>query len=529
MSRANGLDESTWDLLHEALELYRDHPRAVDQLNRQLGRFSEPLRIAVAGPWRSGKSTLLNAIMGEEVAPVEVADGRQVFTWYEDGPAPRVTAYPATGSPRDLAVSRSGGGIRVDLGGGRWDQVDDIVVQWPARALRHAILIDTPAVTPGIDDVLAGGDDEHSGDGRSGERRLALGAGPAANAIAGLPGGGGAGLSDGGSATIDRIVREADAVLYLSRDGRGDDLRLLQTALPGTVARAAPVNVLLVLSRVDELAGGRVDALLTARQLARRHRRDPRINSQCLSVVALGGLVALAGRMLSEPEFAALAVLAGLERAETDRVLLSTDRFTAADFPVPLDVETRRGLLDRLGIFGVRLSTTLIRTGCDSRGKLAAELVRRSGLTELRESITRYFVDRAPVLKSRAALLALESLLLSEPRPGAKELLARLEQVLTGAHEFRELRLSAALLGGQVRFDPELTAEANRLIGADGTSVAARLGVEHDAGVDELWARGSAAVRDWQELAEDPVRGLDQRRAARVVVRSCEGMLADLS
>ncbi|MGI5145331.1 hypothetical protein ACQEVC_02845 [Plantactinospora sp. CA-294935] len=518
-SRVGRLDEAAWGLVHEALEVYGNDPRAVEELHRQFARFEEPLRIAVAGPWRSGKSTLVNAVMGEAVAPVEVADGRQVFTWYEDGPEPRVTAYPTGGAPRDLAVTRTASGMRVDLGGGRWDQVDDIVVQWPTRALRHAVLIDTPAVSHRADDTRTAGEETPAGNGR-----LALGAGPTAGGDAELVDGPG-----GGAATVQRIVREADAVLYLSRDGSGDDLRPFQTAQPGSVARAAPVNVLLVLSRVDELAGGRVDALLTARQLARRHRRDPRVSAHCLSVVALGGLVALAGRMLSESEYAALAALAGLPRAETDRLLLSTDRFLAADLPIPLDVETRRRLLDRLGIFGVRLSATLVRTGSDSRARLAAELVRRSGLTELRESMTRYFVDRAPVLKSRAVLMALESLLRAEPRPGATELLARLEQVLAGAHEFRELRLSAALLGGQLRFDPELSAEANRLIGGDGASLAARLGVEHDATADELWARGSAAVRRWQDLAEDPLRGVDQRRAARIVVRSCEGMLAEIS
>ncbi|MDG4784820.1 hypothetical protein O7626_02535 [Micromonospora sp. WMMD1102] len=517
MSRVGRLDEAAWGLVHEALEVYGNDPRAVEQLHRQFTRFEEPLRIAVAGPWRSGKSTLVNAVMGEAVAPVEVADGRQVFTWYEDGPEPRVTAYPANGAPRDLAVTRTSSGMRVDLGGGRWDQVDDIVVQWPTRALRHAVLIDTPAAASGVEARTA------SPGSRDGSGRPAIGAGPTAGGDAQLVGGAGA------AATVQRIVREADAVLYLSRDGSGDDLPAFQAAQSGSVARAAPVNVLLVLSRVDELAGGRVDALLTARQLARRHRRDPRVSARCLSVVAVGGLVALAGRMLSESEYAALAALAGLPRAETDRLLLSTDRFLAADFPIPLDLETRRRLLDRLGIFGVRLSTTLVRTGSDSRARLAAELVRRSGLTELRESMTRYFVDRAPVFKARAVLMALESLLRSEPRPGAAELLARLEQVLAGAHEFRELRLSAALLGGQLRFDPELSAEAQRLIGGDGASLAARLGVEHDATGDELWARGSTAVRRWQDLAEDPLRGVDQRRAARVVVRSCEGILAELS
>lgn len=513
MNAPAGLDEAAWGLLEEALEVYRDRPRAVEHLRRQFTRFEEPPRIAVAGGWQAGKSTLINALLGEEVAPVEVADGRPVFTWYEDGPELEVTAYPVGGRPRRLAVTRAASGMRVDLGGRPAERVDDIVVRWPARVLRHAVLIDTPAVPTGVDDPPA-----------AGEPSSGTNAGPAA-----LTGGPAATVAGGGAATIRRLLRDADAVLYLTRDGRVDELRMLHAAQSGAVVRAAPVNVILVLARADELVGGRVDALTTARQLARRYRRDPQVSSRCLSVVALGNLVALAGRVLTEPEFAALAALARVARSELDRVLLSTDRFTAPDFSAPVDVEDRRALLDRLGIFGVRLATSLIRTGCDSRGKLAAELVRRSGLTELRESMTRYFVDRAPVLKARAVLVALESLLRAEPRPGAKELLARLEHVLATAHELRELRLAAALTGGQVRLEPELAAEATRLIGGEGSSLAARLGVEHDASADELWTRGWDAVRRWQALAEDPLRGVDQRRAARIVVRSCEGMLAALS
>jgi hypothetical protein len=473
-----------WELLHEALDLYQDDRRSTGRLRHHLSRFEEPVRIAVVGPWRSGKSTLINAIMGEEVAPVEVEDGRQVFTWYEDGPAPRVTAYAPDGTAGELAVSRSASGMRVDLGHWRSDQVDDIVVQWPTRTLRHVSLIDTPAVATAGDEAVA---------------------------------------------TTDRILRDADAVLYLTRDARGIDLRFLQAAQEGAVARAAPVNALLVLSRADELGGGRIDALLTAKQLARRLARDPQVNPLCMGVVALGGLVALAGRVLTEPDFAALAMMGGTPRTDLEGFLLSTDRFVGTDFPVPLDPQVRRALLDRFGIFGVRLAATLIRTGCDTRAKLSAELVRRSGLAELRESMARYFIDRREVLKARSALAALERMLRTESRRGAGELLARVEYILATAHDFRELRLLAALQDPQLTFDADGLAEARRLVGGNGTGLAARLGVDHDASAAQLWGMSSDALSQWQKQAEDPLLSLHQRRAAGVVVRSCEGILAHLS
>ncbi|HCT78932.1 MAG TPA: hypothetical protein DGG94_02485 [Micromonosporaceae bacterium] len=479
------LDEWVWDLLHEALDLYGDDRGAAEMLRHHIGRFEEPLRVAIAGPSKSGKSTLVNAILGEEIAPVEVGEGKNAFTWYQDGPEPHITAYSGNGSSRELPVVRSTGGIRIDIGGWRPDRVNDIVVTWPTRALRHAILLDTPAVA--------------------------------------------ASEEDGQGSTIDRVLSDADAVLYLTPDVRSADLRILQSAQEGDVARAAPINVLLVLSRADEIGGGRIDALLAAKQLARQHYRDPQVNSMCMGVTALGGLIALASRLLSEGDFTALKTMANAPRADIEVFLLSTDRVVGNEFPVPIATDIRRGLLDRFGIHGIRLATTLIRTGSDTRAKLAAEMVKRSGLAELRESMNQYFIERRDVLKARSALVALDFMLRSQPRRGAAELLAHVERIIAGSHDFSELRLLATLRATASGFDSELAAEAHRLVGGNGINMAARLGVDHDANGVELWALSNEALYRWQNQAEDPRLSLNQQRAARVVVRSCEGLLADLA
>ncbi|MEU8216549.1 hypothetical protein AB0C47_12345 [Micromonospora taraxaci] len=475
------LDEAAWGLLHQAIELYQDNPRVVGQLRHQVARLEQPLRIAVAGPWRSGKSTVVNALMGEEVAPVERADG--VFTWYEDGPVPRATAYPSGQAPQELAVVKAATGLRVDLG---WDTGDlrDIVVQWPTRALRQITLIDTPAV---------------NGD-----------------------------VEQGRASLLERVLRDSDAVLYLTRDGRDSDLRVLEAARDGAVGQAAPVNVIMVLSRADETGGGRIDGLLTARQLARRHYRDPRVGALSVNVVACSGRLGLAGRMLGESDFAALAALARVPRAELDAHLISADRFVRGELPVRLDTEARAALLDRFGIFGVRLAATLVRSGFDSRVKLSAELIRRSGLTELRESVTRCFIDRRDALKARSALAAVETVLRAEPTRGSDELVGAVEQILAGAHEFRELRLLVALRNTRLGFDAELADEAQRLVGGNGVGLAARLGVEHEATAQRLWEVAAEAQWRWRDRAEDPLLPLAQRRGAQVVVRSCEGMIAEL-
>ncbi len=246
-------------------------------------------------------------------------------------------------------------------------------------------------------------------------------------------------------------------------------------------------------------------------------------------MIAVSGLLAHAGRTLTAAELASLAALAAVPRRELESCLVSADRFVGDGVPVPLDGRTRTALLDRFGLFGVRLVTTLIRQGFDEHAALSAELVARSGLEELRESIQQCFTDRHDVLKARSAVLALEVVLRMEPRPAARRLVTALEQLVVSAHEFRELRLLAALHGGRTELPDPLAAEARRLVGGVGTALAARLGFDHEPTGAELHGAVSEALRRWQEQAENHALGTGQRHAARVVVRSCEGMVAQLA
>ncbi|GAB3575650.1 GTPase [Amycolatopsis endophytica] len=321
---------------------------------------------------------------------------------------------------------------------------------------------------------------------------------------------------DGGAApsTIEGICMDADAVLHLVRRPSEANLEFLHTLQDHPVARATAVNALVVLSRADELGGGRVDAVISARQVARRYRVAPDVRGLCQDVVPVAGLLAAAGRTLTEPEFETLRTLAAVSRTELEPRMLSTDRFVAEEFPAPVTAADRAALLGRFGLFGVRLALTLIRRDADTLPALAGQLVPRSGLADLRDAIDGCFVARRDVLKARSALIGLEVVLRMEPRPAAAPLAAELERLLAGAHDFRELRLVAALRTGRTHFPAELKTDALRLVGASGTSRAERLGTEPVL----------LAVRRWRDQAENPELSAGERQAAAVVVRSCEAM-----
>jgi len=468
-------------MLLDALELYRDSPRATNWLRRHVDRINEPLRVAVAGLPGVGKSTLVNSLVGEEIAPLLVEEERQVMAWYRGGAVPRAQAYPTQAPPRDVPVARLDGRLHIDLEEWKAEDLDRMVVDWPARSLRGLTLIDTPPI-------------------------------------------GGDAAGDVGS----RISLDADAVLYLMRQLHATDLGFLQSLQDHPIARETPVNALVVLSRADEVGGGRIDALTSAKRLARRYRADVGLTGVSQNAIAVSGLLAHAGRTLTAEEMTSLGVLAAAARRELETAMVSADRFVGDGVPIRLDARTRMALLERFGMFGIRLVTTLIRQGFDTVDALSEQLVQRSGLDELRESIRQCFTDRHDVLKARSALLALEVVLRMEPRPAARRLVSALEALVASAHDFRELRLLAALDGGRTVLPDPLADEARMLVGGVGTALPARLGHPADASGHELHGAVSEALRRWQEQAENHALGTGQRRAARVVVRSCEGMVAQL-
>ena len=92
--------ERTRVLLAQALEIYQDSPRAVGWLQRHVDRFGDPLRLAVVGPPESGKSTIVRALAGGDVAGAHAGMSWQTASRHEptllDTPAIEAGAAPHT-------------------------------------------------------------------------------------------------------------------------------------------------------------------------------------------------------------------------------------------------------------------------------------------------------------------------------------------------------------------------------------------------------------------------------------------------
>jgi hypothetical protein len=485
-----GVDlEAARGLVREAIDAYRDDPAARQVLEGYARRLDEPLRVAIAGMVKAGKSTLLNAIIGEEIAPTDTGECTKVVTWYRYSDTPRITLYPRAGSPRNVPIRRTDGRLVFELGGTEATDVARLVVDWPSRTLRDITLIDTPGIASLSQDVSA----------RSTEFLAPTDA-----------------------------PSEADAIIYLLRHLHASDLGFLESFRDTAAGQSGTVNALAVLSRADEVGAGRIDALLSAQEIAARYRRDGALRSLALGVVPIAGLLAQTARSLRQAEFSILSELASLDRRERERLLLSADRFVRPGGPLTATPEARADLLDRFGVFGLRLAAALLRGGISDPTVLAHELARRSGLDELLAVMTGQFQARAGQLKARTALVGIEKLLQDRPRSGTDAVAATLERLLAGAHAFRELRLLAEARTTGLPLEPQLAAEAERMIGGDGVAAHERLGLSRDTPEDELREHALACLRRWHAVAADPLGGRAVAGACQTVVRSCEELLAGM-
>jgi len=477
-------------LLRKAIAAYAGRPGG-DRLRDAEARLDDPLRVAIAGKVKAGKSTLLNALIGDELAPTDAGECTKIVAWYTNGNTYRATLHPAQGEPIETPFSREHGAIEVDLQGLEPAAIDRLVIEWPSASLAEMTLIDTPGLSSVNEEIS-----------KRTERFLAF--------------------------EHDHDT-PADAVLYLMRHFHRSDARFLEAFHADELAHPSPVNAIAILSRADELGSGRPDALDSAQRVAARYRSDPRIRRLCQTVLPVAGLLAQSGATLRESEYRALAEVAALPDDRQALLLASADRFMGDDPELPLTAAERTSLVRRLGLFGVGLACRLIDSGdVFDADSLATALVERSGVEELRRVLMTQFAARRELLKARAALVVVQAVLRDDPIASTPELSFDLERVQAGAHEFTELRLFNDFRSGALSFRAEEEDEVDRLLGAQGMQPSTRLGLPDNAEPDVLRAALLDTIARWRKRAESPMTSRDVAEAAGVIVRSCEGMLQAL-
>jgi predicted GTPase len=456
----------------------------LDKLRRIRDALREPVRIAVAGRVNAGKSTLVNALVGQVVAPTDVSECTRMVTWYRYGSPQRLEIVMRDGTRRTERLG-SGGRLPSELGVNH-TEVRRLEAWLANDTLRTMTLIDTPGLGSLNAEISTAAEDLLRTDHAS-----------------------------------DEATAVADALVFIfNTDIKPDEAEAIRAFRESSGGPGgATGNAIGVLSKADKLAPGSGwwDA---AQRLAKRQAEQ--MQGELVTVVPVVGLIAetTESAQLTQRDGVNLAQLAAMDPASLALLQLSATKFISGASPV--SAEDRDRLLKLLDLQGIAVAVELIREGgVSGAAALRRVMSDRSGIGELRSLITDTFRGKGEPLKIRSALHNLERLSSAPPDD------ADLAAMHTLADDTERLRLSPVMHQvaeteafvlwsfGAIWLPDELSADLIRM--ATGVTPGERLGVDGEADQDLRRAALEGSAR-WRGPLVAASAG--QARIARVMWRS---------
>jgi hypothetical protein len=472
-----------------------------------------PMRVAVAGRIKTGKSTMINALLGEPI----VATGPEELTynvnWFVHDETPGLVVHFKDDRPPEprpiswLERLANRGGADPEL----LRSIRHIEVKYPRDILTRLELIDTP-----------GFDSFFDTDSRNALEFLGISADD-----------------------IDRTTRQhavgADAVLYLfARSVAATDQNIVADFQGSGIGDFTPVNAIAVLTKTDAYwlpDEPEADPLAVGAAIARRIASEPGVERTFFAVLPLCGLLAAGAATLSARDLESMRDLARVPPDVLLRRLRYADRFATRPYDdLPVSAERRSVLVEHLGQYGIWIACDLLRAASLDLPALRAGLLEHSGLPALQELLLSHFGNRAVLIKTagavnrsrvacaRAAQQLSDASVSSVAASAAAAAGGRLEAFEVDEHAVAELGLLRALYRHQDRLG--LTAdEVTELLavtGEHGRTCAYRLAMDPRSTPDEMLGAAGERARYWSRRSDDFGMPSSTAYAARTLLRSYE-------
>lgn len=441
----------------------------VADLQRRLG---EPLRVAIAGRLKSGKSTLVNGLIGRRVAPTEVGECTRLVTQFRYGTADRVDVVRRDGLRVSLPLDESGM-IPQRLGIPR-QEVAYVDVTLTSDRLRDLTVVDTPGLSSTNTQVSAG------------TRRFLFNDAP---------------VDDDLDADSQGALSGAEAIIYVfTQSVREDDIEALESFRSMSARLSSnPINSLGLFNKVDKLGGGG-DPWPVAGPLSQAQAQV--LRRQVADVVPVVGLLAEtteAGR-LTGADCAGLRELAALPAVERAVLMASVDLFTSRECSV--SAEQRERLLRLLDLYGIQFAVASLAAEPElGNGDLIRRLYLASGFPRVRQTLDQAFRWRTDAIKAGWALTALEAIASRAEKPDDRERLRDAVERLLQQPEYHQLRLlevAQQVTTGAVELPAVMEAELTRLALSDDPSFILNLA---GAPTDQLAKAALEAATRWRSFA----------------------------
>lgn len=476
-------------------------------LQRCQQQLDQPMRVAIVGLIKAGKSTMMNALLGEAVVAIGNVEATFNVNFLRYGDRPSLIVHfknhrsPEVKSFAELAALT----VRADSHRDYLLSIKYIEVVYPNTILETFNLIDTPGLLSYYKD-----DSE--------------------NTLEFLQ------LYGQKLAEVTQAETEgADAVLYLfSHSLATEDKQIVEIFQGPIVGQATPINAIGVLTKVDSYwSDPNVSEPMEAgNRICQRLSSHPQIRNILYTIYPTCGLLAFGAQTLTHDEWKILTQLAqSVPEDRMHRLIANVQRFCDREYSdVPISPSQRQELFNRLGQYGIWLAYTLIRSGVNNQAQLTDELLKRSGIPQLRDLILSHFGHRSYLIKLSKVLqeIKVASFRYQQNLPVRQQQIVKsvaglFEELEAQEHGFSELRVLRNYYDKKLDFDENEITQMLEVTGEGGTSCSERLGLGKLATIEQMLSVAKARMHYWQERASDYLTSdTTSTNAAGVLTRSYE-------
>lgn len=515
-----GLKARTRTVFHDALRMCGSAPGSEAlqaEIKSMLGRIEEPLRVAVVGVMKAGKSTLMNALLKEPVLITGTVETTYTVSWFRYGKEPALTIVFRDGTEQkalfsDLELWTVRAKLRENP---RMDDVKYIIIYYPNEVLKQMELIDTPGLLSSY-----GIDSENTLD------------------FLGLK-------KDADEATRQE-ASNADAVVFAFTRGLQQSNAELLASFHGSATSSTPINAIGVFTQADILWDLKNDPLEIAAGVTRNIMAEPQVKKLLYTTLPVSAKLLECAGKLTEAHWETLAKLAELQPQVLLDILADKSTFTkfsAQDLAEGLELDEslcetlcssaqRESVCALVGQYGIYVFCEALRKGL-TRQDCISYATKKSGMEAVSDLILRHFGNRSLIIKLKYIFAHMKQTCKAIAKASMQAntqdicdfIYNEIDTMETTEQVFRELDVLQAYYNGLLKLSGEAELEEIlQLTGEQGMGCEARLGIQEGASIRELEALSKQRAMQWNARANDFTASRGYCNAATIMARSCDLM-----
>ena len=516
------LKSEVYGLLNHAKKLCQDcqgTEQLIDCFTKMQKRLDTPLRVAVVGVMKSGKSTFMNALMGADILRTGNLETTYTVSWFQYGDTPFLTVCFRNGeileAPFEDLYKWS---VReYEKENPKISDVKYLIIHYPSEILKTIEFIDTP----GLNSVY----------GTDSGNTLDF-------------------LSVNSSKDTLYEASMADAVIYtFNRTVAGFDKDILDSFLSERNA-ISPINAIGIMTKVDtsgiwDIFSGK-SPVESADAVISNMMEQAGVKNVLFSIFPVCAKAVEGYERLDAQDWRLLGTFAKLNSDKMADLLYDAEAFISGDSISETErnladfgsIEKRKYLMDKIGQYGILTIVNCLREGKEKED-IRKVLSKECGILTVYDILLKHFGSRMFLIKTKYVFSYMKDIIKNvkkeaganlQMRDICEQILEEIDGLMSSVQTLQELKALQMYYSGQITFQNKCEEEDFlRVTGEYGRSVEIRLGMEEGCSIMQLEQAAKEKVALWHEKAGDFMRSGAYVEMASILARSYEQMYYHLN